>query len=105
MEIENLILSGALEPAGIDAETGEMLYVFSKDLKNINPDLYKAVSDSIYWSSVKLWELGFVNMDMTEENPLVSLTPNAFDEDKINTLLDDDLKFALKEMKRNLLNK
>ena len=38
--IDNLILQGALQPAGIDLETGEMLYNFTETLKEINPELH-----------------------------------------------------------------
>ena len=33
---EDLILSGALEVAGVDIDTGEMLYNFTEKLKDIN---------------------------------------------------------------------
>jgi hypothetical protein len=44
-KIEDLILSGALEVSGIDIDTGEMLYNFTDKLKDINPDLFKDMSD------------------------------------------------------------
>jgi hypothetical protein len=51
---------------------------------------------------MKLWELGFINMDVTLNNPMVSLTSRAFDETNINEL-DEDMQFSLKEIKRNLI--
>ena len=44
MEIDDLILSGALEPAGIDPESGEMLYNFTDKLKDVSPLLHQEVN-------------------------------------------------------------
>lgn len=101
-DFDKLVLSGVVEPAALDPETGEMLYTFSKDLENINPELHKIVLDNFLSSAMKLWELGFINMNVTEKNPMVSLTKSAFDEEKINQL-DEDMQFSLKEIKRNLI--
>lgn len=101
-DFDKLVLSGVVEPAALDPETGEMLYTFSKDLENINPELHKLVLDNFLSSAMKLWELGFINMNVTEKNPMVSLTKSAFDEEKINQL-DEDMQFSLKEIKRNLI--
>jgi len=101
-DFDKLVLSGIVEPAALDPETGEMLYTFSKDLENINPELHRLVLENFLSSSMKLWELGFIDMDVTEKNPIVSLTSRAFDKAKINEL-NEDMQFALKEIKRNLI--
>lgn len=100
-DFDKLLLSGVIEPAALDSNTGEMLYTFSKNLEETNPELHKLVIDNFYKTSIKLWELGFLNMDITNSNPLVALTPFAFNENKINQL-DEDLQFALSEIKRGL---
>jgi hypothetical protein len=100
-DFDKLLLSGVIEPAALDSNTGEMLYTFSKNLEETNPALHKLVIDNFYKTSIKLWELGFLNMDITNSNPLVALTPFAFNENKINQL-DEDLQFALSEIKRGL---
>jgi hypothetical protein len=82
-DFDKMLLLGLIEPAALDPETGEMLYSFSKDLE-------------------QLWELGFISMDVTHQNPMVSLTPKAFDENEIK-LLDEDMRFSLSEIKRGLL--
>ncbi|MEY3311965.1 MAG: hypothetical protein RL348_1308 [Bacteroidota bacterium] len=101
-DFDKLVLSGVVEPAALDPDTGEMLYTFNKDLENINPELHKLVLDNFISSAMKLWELGFINMDVTLNNPMVSLTSRAFDETNINEL-DEDMQFSLKEIKRNLI--
>lgn len=101
-DFDKLVLSGVVEPAAIDPDTGEMLYTFSKDLEHTNPELHKLVLDNFVSSAMKLWELGFLNMDVTSKNPMVSLTRRAFDEEKIKEL-DEDMQFSLKEIKRNLI--
>jgi len=101
-DIDSLILAGALEPVGIDSETGEMLYNFTKKLKEINPILHREVSNMFSNHIMKLWELDMITMNLMDENPLVNLTEKAFDNFLIEGL-DEDLGHTLKEIKRNLL--
>jgi hypothetical protein len=100
-EIDRLILSGAIEAAGVDPDTGELLYVFTDKLKDINPLLHAEVNNLFSSHIMKLWELGIVNMDVTSRNPLVTLSPKAFDE-KVIESLDKETYTTLKEIKRNL---
>lgn len=101
-DFEDLILSGAISPAAIDPETGEMLYSFNPELEKINPQLHSLVMNNFLFHAMKLWELGFINMDVTDKNPMVSLTSSAFDDEKLKDL-DEDMRFSLSEMKRVLL--
>jgi len=101
MEIDDLILSGALEPSGVDPETGEMLYTFTSKLEYISPMLYKEVNNMFSSHIMRLWELDMVSMDITEKNPIVTLTKNAFNKKLIKSL-DKDVANTLKEVKRNL---
>ncbi len=100
-DFDKLLLSGVIEPAALDPDTGEMLYSFSEKLEERNPELHRIVLENFYKTSLKLWELGFLNMDITNSNPMVSLTPRAFNDRKIKQL-DEDLQFALLEIKRGL---
>jgi hypothetical protein len=102
MEIDDLILSGALEPAGIDPESGEMLYNFTDKLKDVSPLLHQEVNNAFNSHVMRLWELGMVSMDVTDKNPLVQLTEKSFEPDLISQLNDEEL-YTLKEIKRNLL--
>lgn len=104
MEIEDLILQGALEPAGIDSDTGELLYVFTDKLQDVSPVLHREVSNMFNSHVMKFWEMGLINMDIMSDDPMVVLTPKAFEESLINTL-DEDEAYTLKEIKRNLLRK
>ena len=101
MEIDDLILSGALEPSRVDPETGEMLYTFTSKLEYISPMLYKEVNNMFSSHIMRLWELDMVSMDITEKNPIVTLTKNAFNKKLIKSL-DKDVANTLKEVKRNL---
>jgi len=102
MEIDDLILQGALEPAGLDPETGEVLYNFTNKLKDVNPVLHREVNNMFNSHIMKFWELGLINMDIMSDDPVVTLNEKAFDEFLISALDEDEL-FTLKEIKRNLL--
>lgn len=101
---EDLILSGALEVAGVDIDTGEMLYNFTDKLKDINPKLHNEFSTYFSTEISGLWENGFIEMDITEKNPMVSLTKKALDEKEVNKL-DKQKQYTLKEIIRIMLNR
>lgn len=101
MEIEDLILNGAIEVAGLDPETGEMLYSFTNKLKEVSPVLHREVRNMFDYHMMKLWEIGMVEMNVMDKDPLVTLTPKAFDEESIKSL-EEELAFTLKEIKRGL---
>ena len=98
-KIEELILSGALEVSGIDIDSGEMLYNFTDRLKDINPELFKDMSDYISTETMALWAEGFLDIDVTETNPMVKLTPKAFDDAEVNKL-PKEKQYTLKEIIR-----
>jgi hypothetical protein len=100
--IQSLIALGAMEFAGVDSNTGEMLYNFTPKLKEVMPELYQMHQNSINSQVMRLWELGFVNVDLFSESPLVTLTEKAFDDYEISLLSEDD-KFSIEEIKRVLL--
>jgi hypothetical protein len=102
--IDNLILNGGLEFAGIDLETGEPLYRPTSILKDIHPVLSKEMSSYFSETTMKLWEKGFIDMDVTIEDPLVKLSEKAFDIEAIK-LLDKDEKTVIKEIIRVLSEK
>ena len=98
-KIEELILSGALEVSGIDIDSGEMLYNFTDKLKDINPELFKDMSDYISTETMALWAEGFLDIDVTETNPMVKLTPKAFDDAEVDKL-PKEKQYTLKEIIR-----
>jgi len=97
--IEELILSGALEFSGVDIDSGEMLYNFTDKLKDISPELFKDMSDYISTETMYLWSEGFLDIDVTEINPMVRLTPKAFDDSEISKL-SKEKQLTLKEIMR-----
>lgn len=99
--IDKLILSGALEPSAIDNETGEMLYQFTEKLEEIDPELHNRLTTAVMRMTMQLWELGFVNIDLTDEDPIISLTKKAFDKNE-TVKLDEDLRRFLEDAKEGM---
>lgn len=96
-KIEELILSGAVEVAGIDPDTGEFLYAFTDKILELDPYIAQR-SEEIFNSQVYLlWEMGFLNIDMTSHNPIVSLMPKALDEDDVQNL-PTEMRLVLKSI-------
>ncbi len=99
--IEDLILKGALEVSGIDIETGEPLYNFTHKLKDVNPELDQEIQTFFSQEMMFLWENGFVEMDITEKNPIVKLTDKAFNAQEV-LKLDKNKQYTLKDIIRQL---
>lgn len=93
--VEKLILSGAVEAAGID-EDGKMTYRFTKEAQNIAPDLYNSYMEQFYADLMSLWEKGFISMDITEQNPKVTIIASKF--------IDDEATANLTQQERNSLH-
>jgi hypothetical protein len=102
--IDKLILKGGLEFVGIDAESGEALYKPTDILKKINPKLSKEMSAYFSESTMKLWEKGFINMDVTLADPLVTLAEKSFDIKAIDSLNKEE-KIIIQEIIRVLSEK
>jgi hypothetical protein len=100
--IKDLILSGALEVAGIDMETGEPLYNFTEKLVDVDPELHKEVAAYFSTETMALWQHGFISMDVTEKNPMVKLLPKAFNPDEV-AKLSKNHQYTLKEIIRLLV--
>jgi hypothetical protein len=102
--IDDLISKGGLEFVGIDPESGEALYRPTDILGAIDPKLSKEMS--VYFSEVtmKLWEKGFLDMDVTIADPLVTLAEKSFDSKAIGSL-DKEEKIIIQEIIRVLSEK
>lgn len=85
---ERLILMGAVEPAGLDSETGEMLFSFSPNLKNVSPELATRVNDMFSGNIMSLWSKGFVNLEYVGDSmdPFISLTEKSTDDFEVSLL-------------------
>jgi len=99
--IEALIISGAIEIAGIDQKTGQPLYKFNQSIQKIMPELYKEHLNEINRDIMGLWEKGFLNVDLLEEDPNVMLTDKAFDDVEIEKISREE-QISLIEIKRLL---
>lgn len=102
--VDKLISDGGLEFCGVDSETGEPLYKPTDKLKDLDSKLNDDIS--VYFSSVtmKLWETGFLDMDVMLEDPLVKLAPKAYDKDAIKSL-DKNERIVLQQIIQVLLEK
>ena len=99
--IDQLILSGALQVAGVDSETGDFLYQFTSKLKEVSPELYDEHVNHVNGELMRLWEMGFLNISIMEENPIVTLTAKALDENELAKLSKED-RWGIEEIKRLL---
>jgi len=97
--IEELIISGALEIAGIDKNTGQPLYNMTKKMKKVMPELYKEHINTTNKSIMELWEKGFVDMDLLEKDPIVTPNTKAYDLYEISKLTPEEV-WTLDEIKR-----
>lgn len=97
--IDYLILNKGLEVAGVDSNTGELLYSFTPKIKELMPDLYDAHINHVNQEIMALWEKGFVDVDLMSDNPIVTLTAKAFDNKELEGLSPEH-KWGLEEMKR-----
>ena len=99
--IDKLILTGALQVAGVDSETGDFLYQFTPKLKEVMPELYDEHMNHVNGELMRLWEKGFLNIDFMQENPIVTLTDKALDQQELSKLSKED-KWGIEEIKRLL---
>jgi hypothetical protein len=97
--IEALILSGALEIAGIDKTSGQPLYSMTKKMKEVMPELYEEHLSSTNKYIMNLWEKGFVDMNLLEKDPVVIPNTKAYDVYEISKLNAEEV-WTLDEIKR-----
>lgn len=91
--IEKLVLAGALEFGGIDAESGEVLYNFTEKLKEISPMLYEEHRKFVNSEIMYFWEHGFLDIEnLMDDEPKVRVTQKCFDKEAIASLDKDKLR-------------
>ena len=88
--IEKLILQGGMETVGVDEETGELLYSFTPKIKNLMPDLYHEHITDVNSCIMKLWEMGFVDIDLFAPDPIITLSKKCFDRIEVEGLSKKD---------------
>jgi hypothetical protein len=87
--IDYLILNGAIEAAGIDSKTGEITFNFTSKLKEIFPPLYENFMHQFHEDVMILWADGFLQINVTEANPIVRLTDKALNKEAVEALSND----------------
>ncbi len=92
--LEQMILDGIIEVSGIDSHTGEMLYQFTDYAKETFPELQQEADEYFMQLVMFFWEQGFINMDLSEESPTVTITNKALNEQEVSKL-SPELKSAL----------
>jgi hypothetical protein len=100
--IEALIITGAIEVVGIDPETEQPLYKFNQSIQEVMPELYKEHINEVNRDIMRLWEKGFLEIDFMSEDPVVTLTDKAFNDEEIEKI-SRELQISLLEIKRLLL--
>jgi hypothetical protein len=101
--MDYLILNGGLEAAGIDSQTGELLYAFTPKIKEIMPDLYEDHISSVNTEVMGLWEKGYININFFEKDPIITLSEKALNKEEVDKLSPKD-QWSLHEIKRILIS-
>ena len=101
--IKNLILQGALEVAGVDSETNELLYTITSKMQEVMPDMYEDHLTQVNRDILNLWEKGYLNVDFLSPNPMVTISEKGLDKTEVSKLTKPEI-WALEEVKRLLKN-
>ena len=102
--INKLILNGGLEVSAMDQDTGEILYSFTPKIKELMPDLYQEHIQTVNQEVMNLWEKGFLNIDLFESDPIITITEKALNKKYIDTLSKQE-QWSLLEIIRLLKRK
>jgi hypothetical protein len=86
--LDKLILDGVVEPSGVDSETGEILFSFTDKMKDEYPTMYQKMLGEFHKDVYSLWEQGFLDIDVTQLNPIVTVTDRALDSKQVSSLPD-----------------
>jgi len=101
--IKNLILEGALEVAGVDSETSELLYTITPKMPEVHPDMYEDHLTQVNRDILNLWEKGYVSIDFLLPDPIVTISEKGLDKAEVSKLTKPEI-WALEEVKRLLKN-
>jgi len=98
--VDYLLLNGGLQVAGIDS-SGEFLYTFTPKIQELMPKLYEEHINDVNKNILKLWEMGFLEMNLMENDPTITISKKSLDIKQISNLSADD-QWHLNEIKRLL---
>jgi hypothetical protein len=99
--IDYLLLNGGLEVVGLDSDNGEFLYAFTPKIKKLMPELYEEHIGDVNKNVLKLWEMGYLEIDFMQQDPVITLGVKSFDLGEVSKLSKDD-QWHLNEIKRLL---
>jgi hypothetical protein len=99
--IDYLLLNGGLEVVGLDSDSGEFLYAFTPKIKDLMPELYEEHISDVNKNVLKLWEMGYLEIDFMQEDPVITIGAKALDSLEMSKLSKDD-QWHLNEIKRLL---
>ena len=99
--LDNLILEGGIEFSGIDSDTGEMLYTLTPKIKDLMPELYEEHINFINNDLMALWEKGFVDIDLFNDDPLIYISDKSYNQDEVMRLSKEE-RWSLQELKRTI---
>lgn len=101
--LEYLFLHGAVTISHVDLDTGDIFYKITPKMFELFPELYQEYLNAVNQDVMRLWEKGFIKIDLLDDNPMVGLEPKAFIEEELSMLSSED-RSALQEIKRILAN-
>lgn len=93
----DLIDSGAVELTALD-QNGNPLYSFTDKIFEIAPKFARQLENAFHEDMMTLWELNFLEMDVTLLNPVVRITDKAKNPEEVSRL-SDDLRITLETIK------
>lgn len=96
---DRMLLNGAIEVIGIEPTNGEFLYNITPKMKDLYPEIYNEHLNKLDQDIKSLWQQGFVDINIFEDNPMVYLTQKSFNEEEV-LLLNTDESLTLLEIKR-----
>jgi hypothetical protein len=99
--IDYLLLNGGLEVVGLDSDSGEFLYAFTPKIKELMPELYEEHINDVNKNVLKLWEMGYLEIDFMQKDPVITLGAKSFDLNEVSKLSKDD-QWHINEIKRLL---
>lgn len=99
--VEDLVALGAIEIAFVDPETGESLYKITSKARDLIPSLYDTLMKETNRSVMKLWEKGYVEIDLFSDDPNVTLTKKGKNARNLSDLSIEE-QVCIKEIRKIL---
>lgn len=90
--IDFLLSIGAIDLVGYD-DDGQEIYLISEKANEVFPSIAKLHEQEVNSAIFNLWKINMINVNFDENGePLISLNENSLDEDKVNSIKDEELR-------------